>query len=495
MDSLRLINYRCFDDTGDLDFAPINFLVGGNSSGKSSFIKMFPLIKQSIGIKRNGVFLWYGNEVDFKDFSNIVKEGKTFVEVEFIIKNFCIPQRGLLKSINKTDLKVNIRLSQRDKDFDYLESLTLSFEDQTIQIFYNPNRSSVKISVNGFQTEDGFDRTISTETNSLLPRLLFINNDEISDDYPMWCVKTLRNLQSENGFLQYKRISRSLMLASQKDVVEYVLEQLSINEEKLEVNRIWLNNVYLLLHINNIIDGINLNLLQLSTNISYVGPLRATTQRYYRFQNYAVEEIDSDGKNLAMYLYNLDKDSLNNFQEWTMNLFNFYVEVTTSNGNMELIINEKNREKHNMVDVGFGYTQILPILAIIWKTLYRDSVETGYSKKTNRNQFVIAIEQPELHLHPRIQGLFASMLVAVIKEAKEHKQDIRFVIETHSEIIISRIGQLISDNEINNEDVNVYIFNAAHEGMQNYIEKSFYSKDGQLINWPYGFFSDYVFED
>ena len=250
-----------------------------------------------------------------------------------------------------------------------------------------------------------------------------------------------------------------------------------------------------MLHINNIIDGINLNLLQLSTNISYVGPLRATTQRYYRFQNYAVEEIDSDGKNLAMYLYNLDKDSLNNFQEWTMNLFNFYVEVTTSNGNMELIINEKNREKHNMVDVGFGYTQILPILAIIWKTLYRDSVETGYSKKTNRNQFVIAIEQPELHLHPRIQGLFASMLVAVIKEAKEHKQDIRFVIETHSEIIISRIGQLISDNEINNEDVNVYIFNAAHEGMQNYIEKSFYSKDGQLINWPYGFFSDYVFED
>ena len=53
MDTLRLKNYRCFTDTGDIDFRPINFLVGSNSSGKSSFIKMFPLIKQSVGIKRN----------------------------------------------------------------------------------------------------------------------------------------------------------------------------------------------------------------------------------------------------------------------------------------------------------------------------------------------------------------------------------------------------------------------------------------------------------
>ena len=145
-----------------------------------------------------------------------------------------------------------------------------------------------------------------------------------------------------------------------------------------------------MLHINNIIDGINLNLLSLSNNISYVGPLRATTQRYYRFQNYAVEEIDSDGKNLAMYLYNLDKESLNNFKNWTRRLFGFEVEVSSVNGNMELIINEEGKEKHNMVDVGFGYTQILPILAIIWKTLYKDFAITNYSRTTGRNQYIVA---------------------------------------------------------------------------------------------------------
>ena len=196
-----------------------------------------------------------------------------------------------------------------------------------------------------------------------------------------------------------------------------------------------------------------------------------------------------------MYLYNLDKESLENFKEWTNKLFNFEVDVSSVNGNMELIINEEDKEKRNMVDVGFGYTQILPILAIVWKTLYKDLDVTSYSKTTGRNQHIIAIEQPELHLHPRLQGLFASMLVIVIKEAKEQGRDIRFIIETHSEIMISRIGQMIATREFNNEDINVFIFNAAYEGMQNYVEKSYYSEDGQLINWPYGFFSDYVFED
>ena len=329
MDTLRLKNYRCFTDTGDIDFRPINFLVGSNSSGKSSFIKMFPLIKQSVGIKRNGVFLWYGNEVDFKDFANVIKEGQSFLEIEFLVKKFRIPQRGFLKSIDETNLKVNMRLSQKDKDFDYLESLTISFEDQKIKIYYNPKRSSVKIEVNGIPTEEDFDRVIATETNSLLPRLLFISKNDIADDYPMWCETKLRELQFTSSFSQYRKISRSLKLGSKEDVVNYITKQLSVEDKNTHINKLWLNNIYLLLHINNIIDGINLNLLSLSNNISYVGPLRATTQRYYRFQNYAVEEIDSDGKNLAMYLYNLDKESLNNFKNWTRRLFGFEVEVSS----------------------------------------------------------------------------------------------------------------------------------------------------------------------
>ena len=161
---------------------------------------------------------------------------------------------------------------------------------------------------------------------------------------------------------------------------------------------------------------------------------------------------------------------------------------------MELIINEEGKEKHNMVDVGFGYTQILPILAIIWKTLYKDFAITNYSRTTGRNQYIVAIDNQSC-IFILVTGIICINLVTVIKEAKEQGRDIRFIIETHSEIIISRIGQMIATHEFSNEDINVFIFNAANEGMQNYIEKSYYSEDGQLINWPYGFFSDYVFED
>ena len=75
MDTLRLKNYRCFEDTGVIDIKPVTFLVGANSSGKSSFLKFFPLLKQSMNVKRNGVFLWLSNDVDFKDFNNTVKDG------------------------------------------------------------------------------------------------------------------------------------------------------------------------------------------------------------------------------------------------------------------------------------------------------------------------------------------------------------------------------------------------------------------------------------
>jgi len=85
MDKIRLKNYRCFDDTGEIELKPITFLVGANSSGKSSFLKFFPLLKQSIGVKRNGVFLWLSKDVDFKDFKNTVKDGVGDIEIIFTI--------------------------------------------------------------------------------------------------------------------------------------------------------------------------------------------------------------------------------------------------------------------------------------------------------------------------------------------------------------------------------------------------------------------------
>lgn len=230
----------------------------------------------------------------------------------------------------------------------------------------------------------------------------------------------------------------------------------------------------------------------MAENITYIGPLREATERYYRFQNYAVDEIDPDGSNLAMYLYNLEEQEKKNLNEWITRVFNFQINVVSDGGHVELLVKEGTKQEQNLVDIGFGYTQILPILVNIWKTLYLDQVANDEPLASLENDHILAIEQPELHLHPRFQVKFAILLANVVIESKKDKKNIRFVIETHSEMILNKIGELISLYKLDREDVNVLLFNAKQEEMRNYVEFASYSEDGYLLNWPIGFFSEDV---
>ena len=70
--SMRLRNLRSF--SGDekspyVDLKPLTVLVGKNSSGKSSFLRSLPLLRQSVEAKTSGPILWYGSYVDFGAFS------------------------------------------------------------------------------------------------------------------------------------------------------------------------------------------------------------------------------------------------------------------------------------------------------------------------------------------------------------------------------------------------------------------------------------------
>ena len=115
--------------------------------------------------------------------------------------------------------------------------------------------------------------------------------------------------------------------------------------------------------------------------------------------------------------------------------------------------------------------------------------------KTNNVPFTIAIEQPELHLHPRFQAYFAQMLAKVIGFCKQRRVNARIIIETHSEVIVNKLGQLIFDvnTGIKKDDVNVVLFDANKEGLEKYVHTTGFSEDGGLLNWPFGFFTDDVY--
>ena len=323
MDTLRLKNYRCFEDTGIIDIKPITFLVGSNSSGKSSFLKFFPLLKQSMNVKRNGVFLWLSNDVDFKDFSNTVKDGDGSIEISFQVDKLNISNNRRYTSRIIDNVTIFLKISKKNDDFDFLEELNINFYDQCIIIRFDSN-DNVEIIINGEIIKSDKEKVKFIGTNSLLPRLLFFKDKNFDDEHSIFCYEELKSIlnkvdDSEN--IQFRNLRRFLFIPYINSTSEFTKHLLKtwndINEASLRIDTNKINNLYLYYHINNIIDSINLNIINLAHNIVYIRPLRATTERYYRFQNYNVDEIDADGKNLAMFLYNLDSELKEKFKLWT----------------------------------------------------------------------------------------------------------------------------------------------------------------------------------
>ncbi len=67
VDFIQVKNLRSLYDTGEIEMKKINMLVGNNSSGKSTFLRIFPLLKQSFNKRINGPILWAGDEDDYVD--------------------------------------------------------------------------------------------------------------------------------------------------------------------------------------------------------------------------------------------------------------------------------------------------------------------------------------------------------------------------------------------------------------------------------------------
>ena len=89
-----------------------------------------------------------------------------------------------------------------------------------------------------------------------------------------------------------------------------------------------------------------------------------------------------------------------------------------------------------------------------------------------------------------MQAKLGTLFAKVLEEAEKYQEDFRFVIETHSETLLNKIGELVASGKIRQGDVNVVLFNAKREGMEMDVELAGYSKDGFLTNWPINFFAE-----
>lgn len=135
------------------------------------------------------------------------------------------------------------------------------------------------------------------------------------------------------------------------------------------------------------------------------------------------------------------------------------LKITTDIQNME----------QDLTHVGVGVSQILPILVMCFLAGKGDS---------------IILEQPELHLHPKVQTRLADFFVSINALGKQ------CILETHSEYLINRLRYLvaITDDEKIAQDTMIY-FVEKEEGHSIYRDITI-NKYGVIEDWPKGFFDE-----
>ena len=70
---IRIENLRSLKDTGFVELRPLTLLLGANSSGKSTFLRSFPLFTQSVNKKLRGALSWFDDSlVDFGDYDTAI---------------------------------------------------------------------------------------------------------------------------------------------------------------------------------------------------------------------------------------------------------------------------------------------------------------------------------------------------------------------------------------------------------------------------------------
>lgn len=224
------------------------------------------------------------------------------------------------------------------------------------------------------------------------------------------------------------------------------------------------------------------------SGIKYLAPLRATAERYYRIQHLAVDEVDPNGKNLPIFLDSLSDLQMTHFGNWTFENFQFKTKISKIEGHYSIKIIQEDDYEINLSDMGFGYSQILPILTQIWYSAFRMEPRRGIQAYNRNPRIIIVIEQPELHLHPEFQARFADMIARVIADARRKEVKMSLVIETHSDIIVNRLGDRILEQDVPAEDINIVIFNKQTESSPTTVATAKYDNEGNLLNWPLGFF-------
>ncbi len=436
--TLSLRNFKAFSKIDDLQIKPITVLTGVNSSGKSCILHSLLLLKQSLesdikgeALLLEGPYLQYSHLREiafglpqtagtsiFYDLGIETADGTRHVRLEFRHKK--IPGRAA-----EEGTVINLFEFQLDQGNNYA-----SFRLRSGKYSWPRNLRPIRLNF-----PDGYEPEKSE-------RVIF------------------------DKFLP-KYIERSIFrksIAGEPVDSDRILAQLPVEAASAELMRL--------------ISKIRREI----SNIRYLGPVRAKPRRAYVHYSAARYDLDEDGANAA-HIFWLRRNeivkwkgierSLSEALTDCLNLLGLKQNVSPRQSSrivyqLEVETFVDNSKKVTIADVGFGYSQVLPIL-----------LRGLLSPK----EALIMFEQPEIHLHPSCRANLADFFIELMKSGR------RILLETHSTEIIDRLRLRSIENQELGESINVVFVEPpkVRSSSGSTIKQLTLNSDGMFDEWPDGF--------
>lgn len=435
---IRLRNFKSWVDTGDLALYPITGFFGANSSGKSSLLQAILLLKQTSDSRDRGLIFHFGDKstpVDLGDFTSVLHGHKSGRELEMSL-----------------DWQLESPMIIRDVRSDYrsvASSKTLGF--------------SVSIGEAG---DGGLGRPVIREMTYRVGEARFGMRRD-SSKMVAYQLRSSTPEQPDFGFI--RSVGRPGMLPGPEKCYGFP-----------DLVRAYYQNAGFL-------ADLALGLEQRLERVAYLGPLRAHPERRYAWTGAQPADMGRAGEAVVDAILSArdrDQKISPGYRKWRLSveqyvakwlqelelIYDFRV-VSIGEGSQVYEVRVRRTRGSAEVlltDVGFGVSQILPVLVLCLV------VPDGST---------VLLEQPEIHLHPSVQCGLADIMIDAWKTRR-----VQIIVESHSEHFLRRLQRRIAEQLVSADDVGLYFCDLGSSRSE--LRELDLDMFGNIMNWPPGFFGD-----
>jgi predicted ATPase len=437
---LRIRNFKNWADTSDIRLAPITVFFGSNSSGKSSLIQFLLMLRQTAESPDRRRVLHPGDQ-------NTPVELGTFRDLVFA--------------------------------HDLTKEISFSFEWKL------PERLSISDPIGGkeFSGESlSFRASIAFDQKDQAPRVTCLQYDLINSQGPLRV--SMKPTAAQNASRQQFEVEADpYKLVRNPGRAWKLPAPVRFYGFPEEVSAYYQNASFT--------SDLALALEQELRRIQYLGPLRTVPKRSYIWSGEVPDHVGWAGERaVEALLAATDRQISPGYKKrgqlfqaliarWLQQmglLDSFEVKpIAAHRKEYEVLVRTHSAKTAvTLPDVGFGVSQVLPVL-----------VECFYAQPNT----TVLLEQPEIHLHPSVQMTLADLFIEAIQSREDGKdRSIQLIVESHSEHFLRRLQRRVAEQAIEPDQVALYFCGRGADGAL--LEPLKVNLFGDIENWPDDFFGD-----